>query len=178
MQTDHDATSKRAIIDTFHELFLNDKFDQVRIGQIISQADVGRTTFYEYFRNKEDLFRQACQPIVIKLAQTPFPEYSEQILCGLLEHFREVGGTALATLQSPRADAIVHMLAEETLSLVNRHGIAVHRHVTERSFVCLQIAEFTIGSVRAWLLSGVDLPSQALARNQREIAERLLDQLR
>ena len=40
------------------ELVLEKGYDEVSVQEIIDRADVGRTSFYTYFRNKEDLLLQ------------------------------------------------------------------------------------------------------------------------
>jgi AcrR family transcriptional regulator len=43
--------------DALVALMLEKPFEQITIKQVLARAGVGRTTFYEHFRNKDDLFQ-------------------------------------------------------------------------------------------------------------------------
>lgn len=75
------ARTRRALQDSLIQLILKQGYDSVTIEDITNQADLGRTTFYLHFKDKEDLFMQAIDTIcedfleqhenLITLAQTP-----------------------------------------------------------------------------------------------------------
>jgi AcrR family transcriptional regulator len=50
--------TKRSLSDALVELIHEKRFDDITVQDVIDRADVGRSTFYSHFRDKEDLFQQ------------------------------------------------------------------------------------------------------------------------
>ena len=63
--------TRAALLDAFGRLVLERGYADIRIADVIRQANVGRSTFYEHFRSKDDLLRQIGQ------AKQPGPEYRQ-----------------------------------------------------------------------------------------------------
>ena len=51
------------------ELVKEKRFDDIAVQNVIDRADVGRSTFYSHFRDKEDLFEQQWEGFLDFLAQ-------------------------------------------------------------------------------------------------------------
>jgi AcrR family transcriptional regulator len=51
------------------ELVEQKRFDDITVQEVIDRADVGRSTFYTHFRDKEDLFRKDWEKFLDFLAQ-------------------------------------------------------------------------------------------------------------
>lgn len=49
--------TRKSLRDALIELILKKHYDAITVQNIIDRADVGRSTFYAHFRDKEDLFR-------------------------------------------------------------------------------------------------------------------------
>ena len=50
--------TKKLLKNALKELILEQGFEEIRVQDVIDRADVGRTSFYTYFKNKEDLLLQ------------------------------------------------------------------------------------------------------------------------
>ncbi len=57
------ARTRRALQNAFIQLILEHGYDNVTIEEITERADLGRTTFYLHFNDKEDLLMQAIDSI-------------------------------------------------------------------------------------------------------------------
>lgn len=55
--------TRRALKDALIKLILEEGYDSVTIEEITERADLGRTTFYLHFRDKEELLMQAIDTI-------------------------------------------------------------------------------------------------------------------
>ena len=44
-----------ALRNAFFELVLSQPYSRIKIADIIAKANVGRSTFYEHYKNKDDL---------------------------------------------------------------------------------------------------------------------------
>lgn len=53
------ARTRRALSEALTGLVLEKRFDSITVQDVIGRADVGRSTFYAHFRDKEDLFLSA-----------------------------------------------------------------------------------------------------------------------
>jgi AcrR family transcriptional regulator len=50
--------TRQSLRKALKELILEKHYDEITVQNIINRADVGRSTFYAHFRDKEDLFRE------------------------------------------------------------------------------------------------------------------------
>ena len=48
--------TRRSLSDALVELILEKRYDSITVQNVIDRADVGRSTFYAHYRDKEDLF--------------------------------------------------------------------------------------------------------------------------
>ena len=52
--------TRLAILRAFRDLVLTREYDAISVRDIAAAADVGRSTFYEHFDDKDDVFSKAC----------------------------------------------------------------------------------------------------------------------
>lgn len=86
--------SRRLIVEALLALMLEKRFERITVQEIIDRADVGRTTFYAQFRNKEDVLESELERVFSllhaeHLASTAEP--AEHLLpsLGLFRHVQE-----------------------------------------------------------------------------------------
>lgn len=96
MQDKNDRRSQRtrqAIDDAFIELLMEKGYDSLSIKDIIDRANVGRSTFYAHYKDKEGLFVSQMGRLVKALSQHAPQEVSEENLyfpsLGLFRHVQE-----------------------------------------------------------------------------------------
>ncbi len=63
------------------------RYDDITIADILERANVGKSTFYEHFKNKEDVLRSAMSGMLETLADTVSENYDPDRLRGLIAHF-------------------------------------------------------------------------------------------
>ena len=56
--------TRRSLSDALVALILEKRFDSITVRNVIDRADVGRSTFYAHFRDKEDLFLSAWKDLL------------------------------------------------------------------------------------------------------------------
>ena len=87
------AKTKAAICQAFNELLLEKKYANITIQDIIDRADVGRTTFYTHFIDKDDLLSSCIEAVFEsfheQLTQNALSEQSHHFI-GISELFTHV----------------------------------------------------------------------------------------
>lgn len=61
--------SRRLIVDALLALMLEEPFQRITVQEIIERADVGRSTFYAQFRNKEDVLESELERVFCQLQE-------------------------------------------------------------------------------------------------------------
>jgi AcrR family transcriptional regulator len=119
--------AREAIIEAAHELFAERGFDNVTVTDIAERAEVGRTTFFRYFGDKQEVV---------------FPDdrqtFAERITSGILDPGTEIGDSFPVALDYVRQVvlAYVEMLTAHR-GRFTRHEklVAGHPELRARSLV-------------------------------------------
>lgn len=156
--------TREAIVSAFNGMVLRHSFGSIQIGDITGDAGVGRSTFYEHFRNKEELLSHAATTVlgVLATAVDAVPDVAR--VAGVLRHFRENRRMTLEVLcgePGPRmqrclADLIAQRLAE-------RLGCEHAATSIPVPLAAAEIAGGQIGLLRAWLESRESCDADTLA---------------
>ncbi len=155
--------TRAAVLGAFRELALRRGYADIRVGDIIRLADVGRSTFYEHFRDKDDVLRQSLSGLLAVLAAAVGGGAERGRLAFVLDHFRENGRLARGLVNGPSSPQVVAALAGlvEGRLAVLAQGVAAPP--VPLDLAAAQIAEGQIGLVRAWLNRGTPCPAAAVA---------------
>lgn len=168
------AALSRALI----ELMVEKGYEAVTVQDIIDRADVGRSTFYAHFSDKQDLLRSGIDEMGARLRQACASPASSDALFGFsLEMFRHSDGhrpliRALVGRKSGTlvlgwfSDIFADLVRQELARLpASRQGMSVPHEV---------IVQFVVGAYVAvltwWLESDVDRTPEEMDRFFRELA--------
>lgn len=75
------------LLAAFFSLVLSRRYHEIRIADVLERADVARSTFYEHFRNKDDLLAASLEGPFGILAAMVDDESPLLRVQGILEHF-------------------------------------------------------------------------------------------
>jgi AcrR family transcriptional regulator len=148
------ARTQTCILAAFRELVFARGYGTVTVSDIVEQANIGRSTFYEHYDNKDDLFRQSLHPIVTVLADAIFEDCDRSRLELVMEHFAEQREFVAAVAAGGTARAVMTKYLQEELETRLARG-----HKGERTgslpmrLTAAQIAATQWGLVLAWLSS-------------------------
>jgi len=156
------AKSKSALINAFDELVLQRPYSEFHIADIISAADVSRSTFYEHFRNKEDILRLSLTGILGPLANAGFDEGDVDGIAFVLEHFREFESLAKVYLNEPIFNVVVSLLGELVESRLGNE-VEPSSCSFPLNLLASQIASSTMGVIKTWLGESGRVNAQDLA---------------
>jgi AcrR family transcriptional regulator len=110
MEDRRTARTRRAILGAFVELVLERRYDAIRVGDIIEKADVGRSTFYEHFKSKDDLLRQSMEGLLGIIADAALPGADEAKLSFAVAHFWQNRRLDRAVLAPPLGTSVRRLL--------------------------------------------------------------------
>jgi AcrR family transcriptional regulator len=79
--------TRQAILDAFRDELLQRGYERITVRGIVKRANVGRSTFYEHFENRDDVLRQSLSVVFTPLADTIGSEFRLDTLKAVLEHF-------------------------------------------------------------------------------------------
>lgn len=170
--------TRAAIQEAFAALVLRRTYADISIADVVAEAAIGRSTFYEHFRNKEALLRCTMAPVLEVLADAATPAADERRLRHVLEHFREhrrlarrlLGGVTLEHVGGALAD-----LLEARLPVAPEEGAP--RPLVPLCFASAQLADAQFSLVRNWLNSREVCSASALARAIVETSRALAEAL-
>lgn len=125
--------SKQALQDALHELMIEKGYEHASIAEIAERANVGRSTFYAHYADKEDLLRESLQGLRAHLTQQSLhPARSGihpalQFALPMFEHMMEretlvrglIGqrSAALDLVQATLVDLVTDVLTLHTIDL-------------------------------------------------------------
>lgn len=158
------------------ELILEKGYARVTVQEIIDRADVGRSTFYAHFRDKEDLLVDGLEELREALA----PNEGDGVHPGsaslaVFEHFRDSQEVWGAMAGRRGADAFVRHLHEFLLGLVYAQLRARAPQGPTRVPVDA-LAEFAVSTmiglgVRWWRMGEEPVSAREVDRLYRELTE-------
>jgi AcrR family transcriptional regulator len=104
------ARTQRSLSGALVSLVTEKRFDDITVQEVIDRADVGRSTFYSHFRDKEDLFQQDWERFLEGLAQHIDWDKAGQAgfvpVAYLFKHLQEFQTFYKSLVRSQKADAI------------------------------------------------------------------------
>ena len=149
--------TRAAIVDAFNALFLERRQRHIRVGDVIAEAGVGRSTFYEHFSGAEQLHMAALARPFATLADAAAGRGDPAAIRPLLAHFWENRQRARGSLSGRAGDQALRLLA--TL---------VEERLTEPlalppALAAQQLAAAAFAPLRAWLLGEAPATPESLA---------------
>lgn len=102
------ARTKAAIYQALNDLMLEKKYSNITIQDIIDRANVGRTTFYSHFMDKDEL--------LYSCIETVFESFHEQMTQNVLpeQNYHFIGITTLFTHIQKNEHLIIGILSSES----------------------------------------------------------------
>lgn len=151
--------TRRAISDALIGLISTRRYDAIRTADLIEAAGVGRSTYYEHFRNKDDVLISVIDPILIPLAAAATGRASRPALKAMLGHVWEKRGMARVLFEPPLLIKIQRKLA----------GMIEARMAPTPDGPCIPLtamgaAAGQLAMLRMWLLGEVSCSAEIMAR--------------
>jgi AcrR family transcriptional regulator len=152
--------SLHSIQSAFFALVLNKRYHEITIDQIIADASVARSTFYEHFKSKDALlFASLDGPFAILgqcLSETP----DIARITALLTHFWQNRGLARTIFAGDVRRKLALVLAKKLTEQYQRMATPLS---IPRSIASQAIAELLLGIIAQWLQAPEGCSAEQLA---------------
>lgn len=146
--------SRQAILEAYNKLVLNSGGLEIRVSDIVREADIGRSTFYEHFPNAESVLQQAVSEPFRIFANASLQEDFPRLL-DILRHFADNRIQATTMMSDARVrDQLVSVLT-------NQYDLLLAEKIVDtqqRKLCTTQLAEANLAMVRQWI--GGQLPCE------------------
>ena len=154
------ARTRRALIDAFGRLVTHRRLRRIRVADIVAEAEVGRSTFYDHFPSADALHLEAMTGLLGILADAAAGRGDPARTERLLDHFWDNRQRARETLAGRMERRVTRRLAE----LVEER-LAADGGVTllPARLAALQLAEATLAPVCGWLAAEAPCRADVLA---------------
>lgn len=155
--------TRLAILAAFRDLVLTKGYDPISVRDVVETAGVGRSTFYEHFDDKEDLFQESLRPLLSVLADAVGAGRAPQGLAMLIGHFgqnRRLARTAMGG--SPRL-LMSRFLAELIGERLTAHATRARPPLVPPALIAAHLAAAQLGLIEAWLSGKTSCSPEAVA---------------
>jgi AcrR family transcriptional regulator len=138
-----------ALHSAFVNLLLDQGYEAVTIGAVTRIANVGRSTFYEHYRAKDDLLRATVYTHFVALANLVNANGCPATVRNVLQHFREHQQVARVLLGWPTRSVLSSALSERiVIAFSNTPGL---QPLIPVEVIARQIADMQLALVEAWI---------------------------
>ncbi|NIJ21379.1 AcrR family transcriptional regulator [Sphingomonas naasensis] len=147
--------TRAAILGAFTELLFSRRYDAIRTADLIAAAGIGRSTFYEHFRGKDDVLVAATEPVLQTLAAAALDRASPAQLRAMLDHVWRQRGFARRLLEGRTGRMLEARLAAMIAARLEPGAPAALRSAA--------VAAALWTMLRLWLAGTVACPAAELA---------------
>lgn len=147
--------TRYALIDAWNHLVLNKRKRVIRVADVVDQAKVGRSTFYDHYSSADELHLEALKRPFASLADAAAGCGDEAKLAHILAHFWDNRQRARQTF-GERSQRLLGQMVEERLG---NKRIQIARTIAAR-----QLAGAAHAALISWLAGEAPATADALAR--------------
>ncbi|MBV9882306.1 MAG: hypothetical protein JO276_04795 [Sphingomonadaceae bacterium] len=152
--------TRTALIHAFDQLVLGRAKRKIRVADIVAEANVGRSTFYEHYGSADEIHMAAlARPFAI-LADAAAGLGEETRLTGLLAHFWDYRQQARGSLSDRTGEKAARMLADLVEERLRPDEAAL---ALPLRLAAMQLAEAALAPIRGWITAEAPATSEMLA---------------
>jgi AcrR family transcriptional regulator len=165
--------TRQALLGAFVQLMLEGRrYDRITIADLIERAGVGRSTFYEHYRNKHEVLEETIRYPFAPLARAVDSDFDVAQLRGALTHFLENRVHArviFAGAMRARVSRILASMIEERLRFrAKGNGVASPASL---GIAAVAIADGQLAAIVSWLGGDIVRDEPPLAETLHRIAQ-------
>ena len=161
----------KELLRAFVGLVTERNYRSIKVSDIVERANVGRSTFYDHFRTKDEILLTSMGWILEVLSDTVSPDQCRETLDDVVRHFwanRQLGRIVLAPPIEPKIRRALAASIEGRLSETLRYS----RDPTGSRIAAVSIAAGQLGLLEAWTRGEVSADADLICDMIWEIARR------
>lgn len=156
--------TRLALRNAFFELVLSLPYSRIKIADIIAKAGVGRSTFYEHYKNKDDLLYSSLHWPMTVLASAILPSDKVLDIQGVLEHFWQNRSLARPILMGSTRKHVSRCLSEILTKLLHSIPTQMKNKCVPVSAMAQALAALQLTLLSDWLTGAYSTTPDKLAR--------------
>ncbi|MEO6708691.1 MAG: TetR/AcrR family transcriptional regulator [Planctomycetota bacterium] len=177
-ETDDDQRTlktRQALLDSLKGLVNQRRYEDFAVGDIIDQAEVGRSTFYDHYRGKDDMLVETMGHMLDVMAGVASEHGDVERLEAVLRHFHDNRKFAKDFFgKSPGLPVMARITRELARRIESELEQRRSRGGAEPSvpaaWIAQQLAEAQFAWIRAWLADDAACTPAELAKAMRSSA--------
>ena len=138
--------TRAALIGAFNRLFLSRRTGRVRVAEIVAEAEIGRSTFYEHYSGADEIHLEALKRPLAALADAAAGRGDEGALERLLIHFWENRQRARDSLSGRFGDRVSRLLAGMIEERLDGTALSLPPRLAART-----LGDAALAPLRPWL---------------------------
>lgn len=152
--------TRQAIHRAFFGMVLQWRYYEIKIDDIVVQAGIARSTFYEHFKSKDELLASSLEGPFSRLANLVDGTTTKEELVDILEHFWQnramARGIFTGAIRKKVGSALADMIQKKlTKELVDKK--------LPLPLISIQLSEMMLAPIAAWLLGQAQCSATMLA---------------
>lgn len=158
-----DARKQRtrvAIRNAFFSMVLERRYYEIKIDDIVEQAGIARSTFYEHFKNKDELLASSLEGPFSRLANLVDDTGTKESLIDILEHFWQnramARGIFTGAIRKKVGLALSGMIQKKLAKQFTGNKMPL-------PLISIQLSEMMLAPISAWLAGQAVCSSKMLA---------------
>ena len=150
--------TRKAVFDALIGLIFTRRYHAIRTADVIEAAGIGRSTFYEHFRSKDDVLVSVIDPIFVPLAAAATGPASPASLRAMLDHVWEQRVLARVLFEPP----LLLKLQRKLAGMIEARTPVVPGTPATALFA-MGAAAAQLAMLRMWVVGEVSCPVEVLA---------------
>ena len=167
------SRTRRALIEAFNRLVLIHRRRRIRVPDIVAEAGVGRSTFYDHFKGADHIRREALATPFAALADAALGRGDDQSLERLLMHFWDNRQHARAHFSGRAGEDSLRLLGEMVEQRLEGERLLIPKRLAAQ-----QLAAAALAPIRGWLLGVAPSNPADLSSTCRSVGNSMLAALR
>lgn len=156
------SNTRQQLLNSFNALVLNGKEGKITVADVVREAGLGRSTFYDHYASASDIHEQALAAPMTLLAESLLGVRQASELSHLLAHFQEYRARARHTLFGEEGENVEKLLVAILESrLANGNGPLA----PDRKIAAIELAAVCMALLRAWLKDTIRCDSKEMSRH-------------
>jgi hypothetical protein len=158
----HGRKTKLALLASFKKLAINKPYFPITIKDIVGEANVSRSVFYEHFCDKDDLLFVSMDEAISVLTQNATGSGSVDNSVTLLSHLKRKDSLGSLLLSLPLQKKFIHKLALRIAETLEHKKLILTKEIPLDA-ISIQLASTQMFPLIAWIQGGVTGSTEQIA---------------